>query len=238
MMQKEKMRETGLRRWTKFETAFVIWAALALIALPLVAAFLKTSFPIFTVLWIGVPLIVVLVRKDAQRVGFRPIPWRKFFIVAAINLGVLLLIMAIVEPWSHTYRLLVEQAVTASDSTFAWLSQGWGITAWIGVLLYSGLVTLFGEELFFRGWLLQAFKPRLGRWGAIVLQAALFTLPNLIAALLMPALQGILYALVYAFLAIGIVGGWAAERTGSIWPSLTAATITNLVLTALLLPPP
>jgi membrane protease YdiL (CAAX protease family) len=230
------MQETGSRKWTRVETIFIIWTATALIALPLVASLLKTSFPVFTVLWIGAPLIVVLARKDAGRVGFCRIPWREFIIVTAANLGALLLIMAAFEPWSHTYRMLVGQAVSASDSTFAWLGQGRGISAWVGMLLYSGLVTLFGEELFFRGWLLQAFRPRLGKWGAITLQAALFTLPNLIAALLMPPLQGVLYALVYAFLAIGVLGGWAAERTGSIWPSLAAATITNMVLTALLLP--
>jgi membrane protease YdiL (CAAX protease family) len=230
------MQATGSRKWTKTETTFLVWVLLALIAIPLVTILMQTSFPIFTVVWIGVPLVVVLVNKDARRVGFRPIAWGEFIKVAAVNLGVLLLIMAIFEPWSHTYRLLVEQAVNSADSTFAWLSHSRGIDAWIGMLLYSGLVTLFGEELFFRGWLLQSFKPRLGKWGAIVLQAALFTLPNLIAAFLMPPLQAILYPLVYAFLAIGLVGGWAAERTGSIWPSLAAATITNLVLTALLLP--
>jgi hypothetical protein len=68
---------------------------------------------------------------------------------------------------------------------------------------------------------------------AIVLQAAAFTLPNGIVALLLPPLPGVVYAGVYAWLGVGVVGGWVAWRTQSIWPSLVAATLWNLLLTAL-----
>ena len=100
--------------------------------------------------------------------------------------------------------------------------------------LYSGLVTLFGEELFFRGWLLQAFRSRSGTASAIVLQAILFAVPNTLVAFALPLPEGILYVIVYAWLTIGIVGGWAAARTGSIWPSLVTATVGNLVMVCLL----
>ena len=65
-------------------------------------------------------------------------------------------------------------------------------------------------------------------------QAALFILPNLLAALALPPLQGALYALVYTP-AIGLIGGWAAARTSSIWPSLAAAALCNLVLVAVVM---
>jgi membrane protease YdiL (CAAX protease family) len=100
--------------------------------------------------------------------------------------------------------------------------------------LYSGLVTLFAEELFFRGWLLQLFRKRFGRTWAVILQALLFVLPNLFAALALPPLQGWVYALIYTWLGIGVLGGWAAARTGSIWPSLISATLCNLILVALI----
>lgn len=54
-------------------------------------------------------------------------------------------------------------------------------------------------------------------------------------AFALPLPEGILYVVVYAWLTIGIVGGWAAARTGSIWPSLVTATVGNLVLVGLLL---
>jgi len=44
-----------------------------------------------------------------------------------------------------------------------------------------------------------------------------------------------LYVLVYTWLAIGMVAGWAASRTGSIWPGLISATLCNLVLVALIM---
>jgi len=101
--------------------------------------------------------------------------------------------------------------------------------------VYSGLVTLFGEELFFRGWLLQALRSRTRTAWAIILQAILFAIPNTLVAFALPLPEGILYVVVYAWLTIGIVGGWAAARTGSIWPSLVTATVGNLVLVGLLL---
>lgn len=223
-----------LSRWKRPEIVFVIWSLLALAALLPVTLLLKGSLPLFTVLWILIPLVVVVRTGDASRVGFRAIPWREFIQVSAINLAGLLVIMLLVEPWTHTYQMLLEAALSGSqpDTTFAWLVRLPRIPALSAMLLYSGLVTLFGEELFFRGWLLQLLSRRWGRW-AIVIQAFLFMLPNLLATLALPPLQGALYALVYTWLAIGLVGGWAAARTKSIWPSLFSATISNLILVAL-----
>jgi hypothetical protein len=50
----------------------------------------------------------------------------------------------------------------------------------------------------------------------VLAQAFLFMISNLLAALALPPLQGGLYAVIYTGLAIGVVGGWAAARTGSI----------------------
>jgi membrane protease YdiL (CAAX protease family) len=187
------------------------------------------------VLWILVPLIVVFIKKDASRVGFRTVPWRELVQAILINLGGLLLLMLVFEPWSHTYQKLLEAALSSQspDATFAWLLRFQRIPALAGMFLFSGLVTLFGEELFFRGWLLQLLRKRWGTTRAIIIQALLFVIPNSLVALVLPPLQGMLYVLVYTWLAIGIIGGWAASRTGSIWPSLISATICNLVLVVL-----
>lgn len=92
--------------------------------------------------------------------------------------------MLLFEPWSHTYQVLVKTALSSAqpDTTFAWLLRLPKLPALTGMLLYSGLVTLFAEELFFRGWLLQLLRRRLGDVWAVVLQALLFTLPNLLAS--------------------------------------------------------
>jgi ABC-2 type transport system permease protein/sodium transport system permease protein len=212
---------------------FWTWTLLALVSLVPVTFLLEGTFPIFTVVWLVVPLLAVLRGRDPARVGFRTVPHAELAKVTLLNLGALLLILLPLEAWAHTYRTLLEQVFAASrpDTTFGWLMRFPGLAGWLGMALFSGLVTIFAEELFFHGWLLQGLKPRMAPWLTIVLQAALFTLPQAIAALLLPPLQGLLYALFYSWLAIGVVGGWAAYRTGSIWPSLVAATLCNLVLT-------
>jgi membrane protease YdiL (CAAX protease family) len=185
-----------------------------------------------------VPLVAVLRSRNAGAVGFQAVPWRRFLVTTTINIGVILLLGGLCEVWTSTYGTLVARAVQGEslDSTFAWLVRYEGISAWSGMLLYSGLVTIFGEELFFRGWLLQALLKRFRPAGAIAIQAVLFTVPQALAALLLPPLQGILYVVVYSWLAIGMVGGWAAWRTQTIWPSLLSATLFNLIITFLVLP--
>lgn len=221
-------------KWSLSETLCVLWAGFALLALVPATIFLQGSFPLFTVIWLIVPLFAVIRSRDAKQVGFRLIPWRTFLTTTAINLSALLLIAVLVEPWSHAYQALVKAALSGSppDTTFAWLVRFQGLAAWAGLLLYSGLVTIFAEELFFRGWLLQFLQRRMSRSWTIVIQAALFTIPQLLAALLLSPLQGVVYALVYSWLAVGVVGGWAAARTRSIWPSLASATIWNAIMIA------
>jgi membrane protease YdiL (CAAX protease family) len=212
------------------------WIVLALgIAIPVTRA-LNGAYPIFTVLWLVVPLIALLRSRDPRRIGLRPVPWGFLLKTTALNLGGLLLVMAAVEPWSHTYRLLVTAALAAPapDTTFAWLVRFPGPAGLAGMFLYSGLVTLFGEELFFRGWLLQLLLRHMRPWLAVALQAALFSLPQALAALIMPPLQGVLYVVVYSWLSIGVIGGWAAWRTQSIWPSLISATLGNLIFVVLI----
>jgi len=219
------------------EIVFLVWSLLALASLLPVTVLLHGTFPVFTVLWIIVPLIAVALSQDAGRVGFRSIPRQELIQVTALNLGGLLLVMLLVEPWSHTYQMLLEAVLSSQppDTTFAWLLRFQRMPALATMLLYSGSVTLFGEELFFRGWLLQLLQKRWGKAWAVIIQALLFTLPNLLASFALPPLQGTLYAVVYTFLAIGIIGGWAAARTNSIWPSLISATIINLVYVILVL---
>ncbi|MCL4562127.1 MAG: CPBP family intramembrane metalloprotease [Chloroflexi bacterium] len=221
-------------RWASVETLSVVWIGLSLAALIPATVYLQGAFPIFTVIWLVVPLVVVVRAGDPKRIGVRGISWQLLLSTFAVNISALLLISLLVEPWSHAYQELVRGAVTNTppDTTFAWLVRFTGLEAWAGLLLYSGLVTIFGEEVFFRGWLLQSLQHRMGRIWTIVIQAALFTLPQLLAALLLTPVQGVIYVVLYSFLGVGLVGGWAAERTQSIWPSLVSATIWNAIITA------
>jgi len=184
-----------MSRWRGSVIIIITWCLLALGSLIPVTNLLQSSFPLFTVLWILPPLIVVVVSGDSQRVGFRAVRPGELARVAVINLGGLLLLMLLVEPWSHTYAMLLQAAMGGSrpDPTFAWLVRYPGFSGLAGMFLFSGLVTLYGEELFFRGWLLQSFQKRLGKSWAVALQAGLYVLPNLLVTIALPPLQAVLF---------------------------------------------
>lgn len=223
--------------WTSRETLALIWIVAALVGAAVVTALLDATPPIFTFLWLIVPLVVLLRTRDARWIGIRKVAWRDLLPATGLNLLLWWALMAIFEPWTHIYRDLVQEAIstTPPDGTFAWLVRYDGAGGWVGMALYSGLVTLFGEELFFHGWLLQHLSRRMARGWAVALQATLLSLPQLIVMLLFPPLQAVIWITVYSWLAVGAVGGWFATQTKSIWPSLISATLTNLILTALVL---
>ncbi len=232
-MQAINQETKPINQWKLPEIMFLIWASVGLLSLIPVMMLLQASFPIFTLVCLAVPVVIVLRSKDASRVGFISISWKNLIHYSALYLCAMLVLMLAFEPWSHTYQILVTKAITAPspDPTFAWVMRYPGLTGWLGMYLFSGLVTIFAEELFFRGWLLQWLQKRMNPFWTVIVQAALFTLPQMIAALLLPPLQGVLYALVYSWLGIGVVGGWTAIRTQSIWPSLVGASTCNFILT-------
>ena len=217
-----------------WEVLFFAWVGLDILLLLPITVLLGGSFPVFTLVWLVVPLIAVLRSRDPGKVGFQPISWGAFARTAAIAFGLFALVMLLVEPWSHVYGLLIERALAEAtpDTTFAWIVRYPG---WLGLLamgLFTGLVSIFAEELFFRGWLLQLLLRHMKRWPAILLQGALFSMSQSLAAFIFPPLQAVLWIIIYAWLGVGVIGGWATARTGSIWPSLASAVLMNLVLVA------
>jgi membrane protease YdiL (CAAX protease family) len=227
-------------KWTNQETFALLWLLTAITLAIGFSLWQGFSIPIFTLLFLILPLLNLILRKDAQNLGLGKVRIGKLFKWAGINLGALILVYAIFEPWSGAYAFLLEEATGqgATDPTFSWLRLVDGLGGWIGLFFFSGLVTIFAEELFFRGWVLNHLKPRVGSVWANVIQAALFTLPQLVVAFIMPTpMMGLVYGLVYAFGAIGLVNGWVASKSGTIWPNLIAATIMNFILSILILGP-
>ncbi len=215
-----------------------IWIIAALLSLYPVTRLLNATFPIFTFLFLSVPLIALIFSRDAANISMRAIKWNDFFKYTALCLGANLVITAVFEPWSRTYQMLLQKALSSSssDPTFGWLEYFSSPLGWIVFFFFAGLVSIFAEELFFRGWLQNRLMRKMNNTWAVILQATLFTLPQLLAAFLLPLTQSILYGLVYSWLTIGLIGGWAASRTRSIWPSLASATLYNLILCLILYP--
>lgn len=222
----------------KQEFLALMWLVGAMVLAVAVSLWLNVSIPLFTLIFLVYPLINLVKRRDAAQIGMGQIAWQDFLKWTGINLAALMLVYAIFEPWSGAYAYLLEEATApgATDPTFAWLTRFDGLAGWAGMFLFSGLISIFAEELFFRGWLQTALRPQMGTLWANVIQAALFTLPQLIVAILMPTpVMGLVYGLVYAFGAIGLINGWVASKAGAIWPNLVAATLMNLILSVLIL---
>ncbi|WP_161618829.1 CPBP family intramembrane glutamic endopeptidase [Haloferax sulfurifontis] len=195
---------------------------------------LETTTPIFQLFWLIVPLISLIRYRDADRVGFR-IPDIGTGLRATITAGIAYAVLLILfEPWSGVYDRLLVLALEGPDPTFAWLVRFDGLGRWAGLALFSGFVTLYSEELFFRGWLLQALNRRTQPKVAVVGQAIVFTVFQSIPIFFFEPIQAVLYLLVYAF-GLGVILGVASQGTQSIWPGLAVATVANFVLTAILL---
>jgi membrane protease YdiL (CAAX protease family) len=232
------MNKKKTKQWTQQETIALIWILSALLLAVAFSLWQSLSLPVFTLLFLILPFINLIRYGDASRMGMGGIKITSLLKWAGINLAALALIYAIFEPWSGAYAFLLEEATRAgaTDPTFAWLTLLDGPAGWVGLLLFSGLITIFAEELCFRGWLLRLLQPKVGLLWANLIQAALFTLPQLVVAFLMPSpIQGIVYSFVYAFGAIGLINGWVAAKAGAIWPNLIAATGMNMILSLLIL---
>jgi len=214
-------------------TIALLWTGLALAALVITPLLLRTTTPIFQMFWLIVPFISLVRHRDTDRVGFRT-PDREQGLRAAIAAGIVYgTLLILVEPWCGVYDRLLVLAFEGPDPTFAWLVRFDGVDGWVGLALFSGFVTLYSEELFFRGWLLQALNRRTTPRVAVAGQAVVFTIFQSIPIFFFEPLQAALYLLVYAF-GLGVILGIAAQRTQSIWPGLAVVTVANLVLTAIL----
>lgn len=89
------------------------------------------------------------------------------------------------------------------------------------VVLVLAVVPAIAEELAFRGVVLGALIRRMRIPGALVLQALLFAL-----------LHGSLFRILPTFV-LGLLLGWIALRTRSLWPSMVAHALNNGILIAL-----
>lgn len=89
------------------------------------------------------------------------------------------------------------------------------------LLITGGLFAPFGEEFFFRGFLFNAAKRRMGLWPGIMLSAAIFALIH----------GGPL--LILAIFPVGIILALAYEKTGSLWvPIFMHITFNSMQLIA------
>ena len=87
----------------------------------------------------------------------------------------------------------------------------------VPTFLIVGLLAPFGEEIFFRGFLLAALVPIIGGMRGAVVSSAIFSAAHLNVSTLFP------------IFVMGMLLAWLYMRTGSIWPSFVAHAAQNLL---------
>ena len=196
-----------------------IWIMGSLLATTVAFIFLQADFPFFIYLNLILSLIIVFKSKRIHQFGINILPAKKLVLFAFVNLVSILMVYLLIEPWAHIYEKLLEISLEQGvDITFGWILYYPKIIALLIVLIFGGFVTIFSEELFFRGilegYLLQKWSP--GR--AIAVQSIIFSV------------EGLLYIIFYSIIVIGIINGIIVYKSKSIFPSVIAASFANFIM--------
>lgn len=209
----------------------IAWLVAATVAAVVASFVIGAGLPVFTLGWLAIAAFALRRRRNPTALGLAVPPRREFVRVTAATTLLMTVLFGIAEFVTHPYRELLGlvREEPSPDSTFAWVieyGRGWGL---VGFAVYGTLVTIFAEEVVFRGALMTRLRSRgrtLAVAGTTIAFAAVQALP---AALLSPrAVVGFL--VIDAVLAVGVVGGLAAYRTRSIFPTLVAVTVANVAV--------
>jgi membrane protease YdiL (CAAX protease family) len=155
-------------------------------------------------------------RAGWAALGLRGAQWRYFAILPPLFLLELLL-LALVN--SAVGRLAGGFENPQVDALTGGQALGAGELA--ALLLLVAAVVPFAEELLFRGMLYPLLRARVGALGAILLNAAIFSVVHVVP-LLLPGL-----------FVVGLFLAYLRERSGSLWPCVAFHALQNA--TALLL---
>lgn len=161
---------------------------------------------------VGAVSIAVAARvRSPAAVGLKRVDGRWIRIGAAwgvlvwlLNAGLLVGYMALTDDWSLPQPWLTDTA-------------GRSVPDLIGVLFAGALLAPFGEELLFRGVGYGALR-RYGVFVAATASSAVFGLAHGFSVVLPAALV------------LGVVAALLYERSGSIWPAVTAHVVNNAIV--------
>jgi membrane protease YdiL (CAAX protease family) len=156
----------------------------------------------------AVAAVLLIRRHGLAAVGLRAVPFRWVAIGAALGLGVVALNIGSV--------MLMDALSGGVESVQGGYQSaaGAGLLSFAAALVLGALLTPLGEELLFRGVLVNALD-RYGPWVAVLVSSAVFALAH-----------GINYLLVVSF-TVGVIAALLLRRTGSIWPSVALHAVNN-----------
>jgi ABC-2 type transport system permease protein/sodium transport system permease protein len=178
------------------------------------------------VLFAGIPLVAARLGRVRPASGFRLVRprgkgWLAIPAAAALGLSlwtfahesVVLQMQAGLVFFSEEQRMAAARLAEELRALDPW---------WI--LLAMAVAPAVCEELFFRGYLLGALGTRLRPWAAILISGGLFGLFHVVTP------GGIVFARLVPTALLGIVLGWVAWRSGSVWPGMVLHACHNGLL--------
>ena len=151
-----------------------------------------------------------------QQLGFVPPKGRKPYLLA---LGAWMAGLAALVVWNLLTQIIGIDLLKIPEPADELVNYS-GIQLAFSIIVI-GLFGPFCEEIFFRGFALPVFARRYGLWSGILISAVLFSVFHFSIGAFVP---------IFIF---GIVLAWLYVRTGSIYPSMVAHSVQNIVATLL-----
>ena len=139
---------------------------------------------------------------------------RVLILVLAIPIVVTIIDFLLTMIYAITWIGIFGEPSTNTDLGTNWGSSSIDIAF---LFLSVAIVTPIAEELFFRGYILDAINRKHGDWPAIIWSAILFGLVHLDPFTMGQAFMG------------GIIYGWIRMRTGSLLPSIACHMMWNIL---------
>ena len=136
------------------------------------------------------------------------------FLILAIPIVVTIIDFLLTMIYAITWIGIFGEPSSNTDLGTNWGSSSIDIAF---LFLSVAIVTPIAEELFFRGYVLDAINRKHGDWTAIIWSAMLFGLVHVDPFTMGQAFMG------------GIIYGWIRMRTGSLLPSIACHMMWNML---------
>jgi hypothetical protein len=193
-----------------------VWFALYSVGLSDGLAFSISSLLVEIIL---IPLVLLYIYVDGsldrikEMLKFDSLK-RALFLILAIPIVVTIIDFLLTMIYAITWIGIFGEPSSNTDLGTNWGSSSIDIAF---LFLSVAIVTPIAEELFFRGYVLDAINRKHGDWTAIIWSAMLFGLVHVDPFTMGQAFMG------------GIIYGWIRMRTGSLLPSIACHMMWNML---------
>lgn len=155
-------------------------------------------------------------RHSWAALGFTPMTrrWLVIATVGALALGVLR--GGLITWLSQTFPVLNLGVDALADALM--FEQPYQIAL---VIVITSIIVPIWEEIFFRGYIHNVLRNRLGMWSAIIVSSLLFGLFHIVPLQILGAFS------------LGLLLAWLYDRSGNLWLAIYAHALNNIIFVGL-----